>query len=67
MIYMAMLSPDVQLYISEVATKELEKITNSKIEIGNIYFKPFRTLELNNVCVGDYNYDTLFSVHKRKT
>ncbi len=67
MIYMAMLSHDVQLYISRVATKELEKITQSKIEIGNIYFKPFRTLELNNVYVSDFNNDTLFYVHKLNT
>ncbi len=67
MIYMAMLSRDVQLYVSQFAAKELEKITKSKIEIGNIYFKPFRTLELNDVYVSDFNNDTLFYVHQLNT
>lgn len=61
---MALLSSNIQTRIAQFAATKLEKITHSKIEIGHIYFKPFRTLELNDIYVSDDTQDTLFFIHK---
>lgn len=60
---MALLSSDIQTRIAKFATKQLETITHSQIDIGGIYFKPFKTLEVKDLYVSDDNYDTLFYVH----
>jgi hypothetical protein len=64
---MAMLSSTFQTYITNLVADKLEKLTNSKIEIGHIYFKPFRSIELGDVYLSDDNQDTLFYVHRLET
>lgn len=64
---MAMLSSTFQTYITNLVADQLEKMTNSKIEIGHIYFKPFRSIELGDVYLSDDKQDTLFYVHRLET
>ncbi len=64
---MALLSSDLQTYVSQIAANQLSKMTNSKVEVAKVYYKPFTNLELHKVFVGDQNEDTLFFVNRLKT
>jgi hypothetical protein len=64
---MAMLSSTFQTFITNYVASYLEKMTNSKIEIGHIYFKPFRSIELKHVYLSDDNQDTLIYVDRLET
>ncbi|PLX18464.1 MAG: hypothetical protein C0599_12270 [Salinivirgaceae bacterium] len=64
---MAMLSSTFQTYITNYVASYLEKMTNSKIEIGHIYFKPFRSIELKEVYLSDDNQDTLIYLDRLET
>jgi len=55
------LSP-VQQKIKELALQEITKKTQSKISIGNLRFRPFNRLQLEDVVAADLNNDTLLYV-----
>lgn len=63
-LYMALLSSGLQTRIVRFATTQLEAITHTDISIGKIYFKPFKTIKINDLYVSDDNRDTLFYIHK---
>jgi hypothetical protein len=61
---MAMLDSGIQTRLSQLVARQLESVTNSEIQIGHIYLKPFRTLELNDVYVSDDQKDTLLYIKR---
>ncbi|ALO16411.1 hypothetical protein L21SP5_02788 [Salinivirga cyanobacteriivorans] len=64
---MALLSSDLQTYVSKIAARQLSEMTNSKVEVAKVYYKPFTNLELHKIFVSDQNEDTLFFVNRLQT
>ena len=63
-IYFLLLLPPVQQKIKDFALQEIMKITQSKISIGNLYFRSFNRLHLEEVFAADLKNDTLVYVEK---
>lgn len=59
LVYGALWLPPVQQKIKDIVLKEVMKITNNKIQIGNLYLRPFNKLQLTDVFVDDQQGDTL--------
>lgn len=64
---MALLSNDLQTYVSKIAAKQLSEMTNSRVAIGKVNYEPFTNLEIQEIYVSDQKNDTLFYVHRLKT
>ncbi|MDR3339906.1 MAG: translocation/assembly module TamB domain-containing protein [Candidatus Symbiothrix sp.] len=58
--YLLLWLPPVQQKIKNIALQEVMKMTHGKISIGNIRFRPFNHLRLEDVYVADLKGDTLF-------
>jgi len=56
--------PPVQQKIKELALQEIIKKTKNKISIGNLRFRPFNRLQLEEVYVADLKKDTLLYAEK---
>ena len=63
-IYLLLQLPPVQQKIKELALQEIMKKTKSKISIGNLRFRPFNTLQLEEIYAADLQNDTLFYAKK---
>ncbi|MCL2651644.1 MAG: AsmA family protein, partial [Candidatus Azobacteroides sp.] len=61
--FLLQLSP-VQQKIKELALQEIMKKTKNKISIGNLRFRPFNSLQLEEVYATDLKNDTLLYVEK---
>ena len=59
------LSP-VQQKIKDIALQELTKITQSQLSIGSLKFRPFNSLQLEDVYAADLKGDTLLYAHNLK-
>ncbi|MCL2650288.1 MAG: translocation/assembly module TamB [Candidatus Azobacteroides sp.] len=58
-IYSLLWLPAVQQKIKTIAVNELNRSTNGQISIGNLYFRPFNKIVLENVYIPDLRGDTL--------
>jgi len=63
-IYLLLWLPAVQQKVKDIALDELMKITHNRMSIGNLYFRPFNQLKLENVYVEDQKGDTLLFAEK---
>jgi len=59
-----LLLPPVQQKIKELALQEITERTKSRISIGNLYFRPFNRLHLEEVFAADLKNDTLLYAEK---
>ncbi len=49
----------VQTYIAKEAAKYLSKELKTRVEVGGLYIKPFKSLVLDSLYIEDYEKDTL--------
>ncbi len=61
-VYLLLWIPPVQQKIKDMALKEVIKMTGSRIEIGELSFRPFNRLTLHEVYAADQHGDTLLYV-----
>ena len=59
LIYLLLWLPPVQQKVKDVALREIMKKTQNQMSIGDIRFRPFNHLQLQEVYVGDLQGDTL--------
>ncbi len=57
-------SSKIQNYIAHAITKELSVKLKTKVEVGNVKYKLFNTLEINDLYVEDLQKDTLVFANK---
>ena len=63
-LYLLLELPPVQQKIKELALQEVMKKTQSKISIGNLRFRPFNNLQLEEIYAADLKNDTLLYAKK---
>ena len=63
-LYLLLELPPVQQKIKEVALQAIMEKTKSRISIGNLRFRPFNRLQLEEIYAADLNNDTLFYAEK---
>lgn len=62
LLYCLVLIPAVQTKLVSFFTGSLSKQFNTEISVGRVYFKPFRSVVLDNVLIRDRQNDTLMFV-----
>jgi len=62
LLYSILLIPSVQTSVVNYLTGELSKDLNTEISIGKVYFRPFKSLVLDDVIVFDQKQDTLIAI-----
>ncbi|GHT74100.1 DUF490 domain-containing protein [Bacteroidia bacterium] len=63
-IYLLLWLPPVQQKIKDVALQEVMKMMHNRMQVGNLDFRPFNRLQLNEVYVSDLQNDTLLYADK---
>ena len=63
LIYALLWLPPIQQKIKNLALREVMKMTESKISIGELRFRPFNSIHLSEIYVADQKKDTLLYVH----
>ncbi|MFW6309925.1 MAG: hypothetical protein ACOC1D_02380 [Prolixibacteraceae bacterium] len=65
--YVALQNSRIQTLLTQELAKDLSKKINSKITVGNVYFRFFNKLVLEDVLLEDQQKDTLFFAKKITT
>lgn len=63
-LWIAIQLPPVQNFIVDKITSSLSRTLHTKVEIGSVKFKFFKSIEIENIYAADTKQDTLLACHK---